>query len=497
MHDLTDIRDLILSRRTSASEVVRASLARADAVDPTLGIMLDRFDEAALAAAAATDRALASGDAVGPLAGVPVGVKAILACREAVATAQSLVYDPELFRGRDAVTVGALREAGATVLGHTTMVEHAMGRPDPVRPFPVPRNPWDPERWPGGSSSGTGIGVAAQVFPAGLGTDTAGSVRIPASMCGITGLKTTHGLLSVGGCLPAAPTLDIVGPMARSSRDLRLMMEVLSPGFGTQAQPLAHRIGVVRSLLDPERGVAPLVAERVGDALSVLESEGFTLEEVELPEFDELVRLTMTVMIHEVFLEHERTLRTRWNDYGRSFRRLAVMGALVSADVYQGALLRAAELRAALTERFAAFDAVAMPTWPTGALSYFANGGTPADQTNVTAAWNAVGFPAISLPAGLAEEGMPVGLQLVGIPGADATLVALGECLQRATRWHLATPPEAALHTVAPAIPDPDAGVDGAVGDAGPAVQALRAQGFPLDDVDAVVVAQTSRMLVG
>jgi len=494
--DLTELRDLIQARELSATDIVRDALARADALDPQLGIMLGRFDEAAMAAAAAVDRATASGEALGPLAGVPLGVKAILACREAVPSAQSLVHDPTFWPGRDAPAVQSLRAAGGVIVGHTTMVEHAMGRPDPARPFPIPRNPWDLQRWPGGSSSGTAIGIAARLFPGGLGTDTAGSVRIPAAMCGVTALKPTHGTLPIAGCLPAAASLDVVGPMARSSRDLRLLMRVLSPGFGSDEHPSQGRIGVVDGLMTSQRGVGAEVGARMRSALDVFAHAGYALESIELAEFDELVALTMTIMVREVSVVHEANLIARWGDYGRSFRRLAVLGALIPDERYRQARARAAQLRSLLTERFARFDAVAMPTWPTGALSYFSNGGTPADQTNFTAAWNAVGFPAVSLPVGCDSEQMPVAIQLVGVPGADAALVALGEQLQHATDWHLQAPADALLRTAGEPIPDPDAAVVADESEA-PVVRALRAQGFTLDDIDAAVVAQASRMFLG
>ena len=495
MFDLTDIRDRVLRREVSATEVVRDALTRTDALDSTLGAMLQRFDDTAVAAAADIDRAIDAGDTVGPLAGVSLGIKAILACREAVPSSQSLVHDPRWWKGRDAPVVKALRDAGAIIMGHTTMVEHAMGRPDPARPFPIPRNPWDVERWPGGSSSGTGIGVAAQLFLGGLGTDTAGSVRIPSAMCGITGLQTSRGLLSSDGCLPAAPSLDVIGPMARSSRDLRLLMQVLAPGFGSASTTPRRRIAVADGLMTPDRGVSPHVADRMWDALSVLEQAGYTIESVDLPEFDELVALTMTIMVREEFMLHERTLLTRWHEYGRPFRRAAVMGALLPPERYERARSRAAELRGVLASRFAAFDAVATPTWPTGALPYFDNGSMPADQTNFTAAWNAIGFPALSLPAGLDEHGMPIALQLVGPPGTDSALIDLGEVMQAGSGWHRQMPPLDRLPSAIPTIPDPDAGLT-VSGDHGEAVRALRSMGFAIDGADAAVITAASRLFM-
>jgi aspartyl-tRNA(Asn)/glutamyl-tRNA(Gln) amidotransferase subunit A len=311
-------------------------------------------------------------------------------------------------------------------------------------------------------------------------------------MCCITGLKTTHGVLPTRGCLPAAPSLDVIGPMARSARDLRILMDAMAPSVSARVPPLTRRIAVVDDLMVPERGVSEHVAGRMRAALTVLEDAGYLLEPLALPEFDELVSLSMTIMIAEVFKHHRDALRARWTDYGRSFRRLAVIGGILPDERYRAAVGRAAELREKLSQRFAPFDAVAMPTWPTGALSYFSNGGTPAEQTNFTAAWNAVGFPAISLPAGLAESGMPVGLQLAGVPGADMVLVTVGEDLQSRSEWHHAVPHTIGTATIDP-IPDPDAVA--VIREPGPIALALRAQGFPLDDIDASVVDQVGRLL--
>lgn len=493
--DLVELRDAIHSRQLSAEEAVKQSLALAEQVDGVLGTFIHRFDEQAVEAAREADRMIASGDNIAPLTGVPLGIKCNLATVEQVATGQSLVHDPNWYAGRDADSVAALRAAGGVMLGHTTMVEHAMGRPDPSRPFPPPHNPWDPERWPGGSSSGTGIGVASQMFTGGLGTDTAGSVRLPAALCGVTGLKTTFGLVSTNGCMPAAPSLDIIGPIARSARDCRVLMDAMLPGFSAEQEQSTGRIAVPDdSVIGEARGVSAETRARLDESLRVLADAGYELVEVEMPEFDEQIRLTLMIMVHEVFLTHRETLVRRWNDYGRSFRRLAALGALIQPQVYDTMRTRQAELRRILTERFSPFDAVATPSWPTGALPYFANGGNVPNQTNYTAAWNAVGFPAISLPIGFDEERMPVGLQLAGVPGTDARLLTLGEQLQAATDWHRQAPDVGQWKGQRPDIPDPDTGVE-PLTEPSAGVDALRQQGVPLDEIDAAVIQSSLKML--
>lgn len=234
--DLVWTRDALHDGHLRARDLLDTLLRRADRLDPTLGSFLARFDAEARAQADRHDRARAAGEALPPLSGVPLGIKAMLSTRERAADAQSLVLDPDRRVGADADAVAALRAAGAVIVGHTVSVEHAMGRPDPAMPGPIPRNPWGLDRWPGGSSSGTANGIAAGLFLGGLGTDTTGSARIPAAFCGVTGFKPSFGLVPDGGSLPAAPSMDVVGPMAISARDIRVLMSVLVPG-GEWAQP--------------------------------------------------------------------------------------------------------------------------------------------------------------------------------------------------------------------------------------------------------------------
>jgi aspartyl-tRNA(Asn)/glutamyl-tRNA(Gln) amidotransferase subunit A len=183
-------------------ELTSAVLARADAYDGEVGSYLARFDEQALAAAATADSDLAKGVDRGPLQGIPLGVKDIIAAADGPTTANSLVLDPAWGAGKDAPVVSRLKSAGAVITGKLTTMEFAIGSPDPTKPFPLPRNPWDTKTWPGGSSSGTGSGVAAGFILGGLGTDTGGSIRIPAAFCGVSGLMPTFGRVPKSGCTP-------------------------------------------------------------------------------------------------------------------------------------------------------------------------------------------------------------------------------------------------------------------------------------------------------
>lgn len=464
--NVADLAESVRSQQRTAASVVGECYRAMDRLDPLLGSLLARYDESALAAARDIDIAAARGDPLGPLAGVPIGVKDFIATREGPTTGQSMVHDPGWYRNRDAEVVRRLRDAGTVIVGKTTMVEHAAGRPDPVKPFPIPRNPWDLRYFTGGSSAGTANGIAAGLFPAGLGTDTSGSMRIPAAMCGVSGLKTTRGLLPTDGCLPASKTLDVMGPMARSAADLSILLAVMS-GSSPGAVPSAPtdlcgtRIGVPWKLLtDPDRGVGADCLESFRRAAADLQAAGAEMVEFDLPEIDRMIAATMTIMIYEMHQVHRKDLSTRWEDYGRSIRRLAAAGGLVTNDMYETAVAYGRRSATELVRRMQGLDTVATPTWPTSAPLYQADGGVPQQQLNLTAAWNATGFPALALPMGFDRSKMPVSLQLIGPPGSDPRLLEIGAVYQQNTTWHTYRPTHLDPAQPAPPVPDLDAGTD-------------------------------------
>src|SRR5579859_7957822 len=292
-------------------ELTAAVYQRADEFDARVGTYLARFDDQALGTAALADKELAAGVDRGPLHGIPVGVKDILAAREGPTTAQSLILDPAWGAGKDAPIVKRLRDAGAVITGKLTTMEFAIGMPDPTKPFPIPRNPWDLRTWPGGSSSGTGSGIAAGMFLAGIGTDTGGSIRIPAAFCGVSGLMPTFGRVPKSGCTPLGYSLDHVGPLARSAWDCAAMLGVLAgydpsdPDCADVAVPsyvdqldgslAGLRLGVVRENHFPADG-DPALPGAFEAALKALESLGATLVEVTLPLYPEMsVAMMVTV----------------------------------------------------------------------------------------------------------------------------------------------------------------------------------------------------------
>ncbi|MFB6782750.1 amidase [Streptomyces sp. NPDC056352] len=478
----------------SSRELVAAAHTDADLLDPLLGVYVTRFTEKSYAAAQAAD---ALPPAERPLLhGLPLAIKDNLAACEGPVTAQSPAHDPGWWRGEDAPAVAGLRAAGAVVLGKTTMAEYAMGRPDPAHDFPVPRNPWDPERWTGGSSTGNGAGLAAGLFLGALGSDTSGSVRLPAALCGATGLKTTYGLLPLDGCLPLSASQDVLGPMAVTARDCALLLVALLDATATDvagptpagvprareafARAEAYGLPTCRpadlaALLAAPADAADLHGVRIGvpyeladgpgvtegcraafhTALDGLRQLGAETREFALPECPGLSVVNGLTMLAEAFAAHGDRLTADWTGHGRAFRRLAAAGGLVPAHRY----LRAQQLRTRLTSALrtrmsdAGIDLIATPTWPAPARPY-TDEALPGAELNLTAAWNPTGFPALALPMGF-ESGLPLSLQLVGRPWSEPALLTAGAAYQSATIWHLrrATPDPAC--TPSP-VPDPD-----------------------------------------
>jgi aspartyl-tRNA(Asn)/glutamyl-tRNA(Gln) amidotransferase subunit A len=445
----TALRDGTLT----AVDLVQATQRRADVLDPALGVYLMRLDESALSAAAAADKELASGLDRGPLHGIPIGIKDIISTSDGPSTAQSLILRPEFADQGDALVVSRLRAAGAVIAGKVTTSEYACGMPDDSKGFPRPRNPFGLDYWTGGSSAGSGGGVAAGLFLGALGTDTGGSIRIPASWCGISGMKQTFGRVPKSGCVPLGFSFDHIGPMTRSARDAAAMLAVLAGHDESDASSVdvavPDYLGALTGSMEGLRvavDLTPLshpncdpdIAAMMLAAVAVFTDAGALVTEVTLPFARELETVTMSGLFGEAFAYHRGDLQKRWLDYGRSARRMLTTGAMITAaDYVQMQRVRRVALRA-MTGMFERFDVVINPTAvipaPTGDhLSYDRLGGTV-----LTSYWNALGYPAMSIPMGLTSGGLPAGLQLAGRPFDEATVFRAADAFQQLTTHHLA-----------------------------------------------------------
>ncbi|WP_245645390.1 amidase [Pseudonocardia acaciae] len=461
-YSVTDAARALRAGETTSAELVESAISMADRHDAALGVYLTRFDDQARRWARRADDELARGLDKGPLHGIPIAVKDVIAVADGPTTAQSLVHDPDWGAGRDAPVVARLRRAGAVITGKTTTMEFGCGIPDAAKPFPVPRNPWDPNRWAGGSSSGTANGVAAGLFPAGLGSDAAGSIRMPAAFCGITGLMPTFGLVPRSGCVPLGYTVGRVGPMARTARDCAALLAVIAgehpadpDSAGTRFHPVPPatddltglRVGVVRAEHFPA-GSDPGLAGAFDQAVGVLAAAGASVEEVTLPYWREAITVTMVSAYCEGLAYHRGDLSERWDDYFAASRGLLARGALISgADYVQAQRVRKVA-QVAIARLFERVDVVACPTAAIGApaLDQLANeAGHQDDEGSFgmirTPYWNALGNPVLAVPIGPGAAGLPLSMQLAGPAFGDATILRAGEAYQLRTGWHRDLPP--------------------------------------------------------
>ncbi|MEZ5261112.1 MAG: amidase [Acidimicrobiales bacterium] len=458
---ITEAAALLRSGALTSAALTEACFAVADRLDGELGTYISRYDETALAAAVLADEELAAGIDKGPLHGIPIGIKDIIACREGRTTGQSLVFDPAWWAGEDAPVVERLRAAGAVITGKLTTMEYACGLPDPSKGYPTPRNPWDTTTWPGGSSSGSGSGVSAGMFLGALGTDTGGSVRMPAAFCGITGMKQTYGLVPKAGCLPLGVTLDHIGPMTRSAADAAAMLAVMAgydasdpsmpPGVSGQDYPAmlsgdltGVTIGVERAHHLGRPGCDPALVEVFESAVAALGEAGATVVEVSIPYYDELALATMLCWPVEAFAFHRQWLAERWTDYGRWTRSVIGAGALLTAADYAQALKVRRIGKAALDELFTTVDLIVSPTCTAGAIGYDRLNWDNLMHTIFTPYWDAVGNPALTVPMGFTGAGLPLGLQIAGRPFEDGLVFRAGDAYQRLTAHHLQVPAMAA-----------------------------------------------------
>nr|WP_042197528.1 amidase [Kibdelosporangium sp. MJ126-NF4]CEL23027.1 Aspartyl-tRNA(Asn) amidotransferase subunit A @ Glutamyl-tRNA(Gln) amidotransferase subunit A [Kibdelosporangium sp. MJ126-NF4]CTQ90166.1 Aspartyl-tRNA(Asn) amidotransferase subunit A (EC 6.3.5.6) @ Glutamyl-tRNA(Gln) amidotransferase subunit A (EC 6.3.5.7) [Kibdelosporangium sp. MJ126-NF4] len=448
MRTVTELASALRAGEVTSVDLTEQALAAADRLDGTLGVYLARFDEQALAAARRADKELADGVDLGPLHGIPVGVKDSVSTSDGPTTAQSLVRDPHWDTGRDALVVAQLRAAGAVITGKTTLMEFGFGVPDPAKPFPIPRNPWDTRAWTGGSSSGSAGGVAAGLFAAAIGSDTGGSIRMPAAFCGITGLMPTHGLVPTSGCVPLSYSMDRVGPLARSARDCAAMLTVMA-GPRTE-QPLFDadlsglRVGAVRAGHFPD-GTDPALPGAFDRALAALADLGASIVEVSLPYLAEMATVAYVTVASEGFAYHRDDLSARWHDYFTSTRGLLALGALSSgADYVQAQRLRQVA-RSAVARLFADVDVIVSPTASIGAPLFDEFTGS-LDSAAVfplvhTLYWSTLGNPVLAVPIGFTARGLPLSCQIAGPAFGEARILRVGDAFQQDTDWHLRTPP--------------------------------------------------------
>ncbi len=473
---IAEVRDAVASGRASAVDVCHAALDRIAASDAAISAFRAVIPERALARAAALD---ARHDRASlPLLGVPVAIKDNLCTRGVATTAGSRMLDGYL-PPYDAGVVERLEAAGAIVVGKTNCDEFAMGSSTENSAYGPTRNPWALDRTPGGSSGGSAAAVAARMVPLSLGSDTGGSIRQPAALCGVVGFKPSYGRVSRYGLIAFASSLDQVGPFATSVSDAALAMDVLAghdprdstsstapvPGFARAIEESdgslqGVRIGVPRALVTD--GVDPDVLKAFDEALEVARSRGAAVREVQLPYSPQAIPVYYIVATAEASSNLARYdgvrygfrapdahnpgamyERSREGGFGREVKRRIILGTYVlSAGYYDAYYLKAQQVRTLIRRdydaAFADVDVIAMPTSPTPAFPLGERTGDPvrmylSDVFTVSA--NLAGLPAVTVPCGFAQGRLPIGLQLTGRSMDDARVLQVADAYERATSW--------------------------------------------------------------
>jgi aspartyl-tRNA(Asn)/glutamyl-tRNA(Gln) amidotransferase subunit A len=443
--------------RITCTELTEGLLARANAAQDALGAFITIAHESALAAARTADAELASGIDRGPLHGIPIGVKDIIATVDAPTTANSRVMDPAWGANRDASVMLRLRAAGAIMLGKLVLNEYAIGFPDPDTGFPIPKNPWDLARFPGGSSSGTGVAVAAGLILGGLGTDTGGSIRGPSSFCGISGIKQTFGLVSKEGCVPLGYSLDNIGPMAHTVRDCALMMQAMA-GYDPNDEccvdrPVADmvsgldgslagiRIGIPYEYFFDVPELDPEVKAAVLAAVDAMQAAGATIVDVKIPHAAVARHAQRVIMFAEAYAYHEPDLQTKPELYGKYTRQQIRQGTVFTAPDFVQANRVRGLIKAEAFAAVADVDVLITPTMPSTAPTYAGyDFESQIKQPTFTGIWNLTGMPALSICCGFSSNNLPIGMQIIGKPFGEPTVFKVGDAYQGLTDWHLAIP---------------------------------------------------------
>jgi aspartyl-tRNA(Asn)/glutamyl-tRNA(Gln) amidotransferase subunit A len=418
------------SRKLSPVEVTRQSLNRIGAHDGKLNSFITVLEKESLTEAAAAERELSEGRDRGPLHGVPIAIKDLVDMAGVPTTFASRAGSPRMPK-EDAPVIRRLREAGAVILGKTNLLEYAYGAVHPD--FGQTNNPWDPKRTSGGSSGGSAAAVAAGFCFAALGTDTGGSIRIPAAYCGIVGLKPTYGLVEIEGVQALSWSLDHVGPLARSSRDAALLLE----GFTGQRFPVAPaklsglRIGVMRHG-DVERYMQPAVQKLFDAALGRLAGAGAKISSVGIADIDLAPDAVMAIIEPEASVVHQRLIAAEPEKYGEMTRLQIEAGFAIPATAYVRAQQLQRELAGRLRKLFMEVDAVMSPSVPWVALAEdpALNDDSGAGEMLYSGLYDLVGLPALALPSGLTPEGLPASLQVATPWGEDGLALSIGAAIE-------------------------------------------------------------------
>ncbi len=484
LHELTtlELRDGIAAGKIGSVEAARAFLDRIERLDPTVGAYLAVFRESALEAAQAVDRRIAGGEKVGPLAGVPLAVKDVLCTRFGATTCGSRVLE-NFHAPYDATVIRKLLAADAVIVGKTNMDEFAMGSSTENSGFKKTVNPWDTSRVPGGSSGGSAAAVAARLCSVALGSDTGGSIRQPASFCGVVGLKPTYGRVSRYGLVAYGSSLDQVGPITQSVADAALMLQVIAGHDPCDSTSVSEEIAPVEDYLSKlnepvERlrigvasafnaGADPAVRQAIDEAIDGYRRAGAQIVELAMPHLDYAIAAYYVIATAEassnlarydgVHYGHrtkdpadyvEVYSKSREEALGKEVKRRIMLGTYaLSSGYYDAYYLKALKVRNLIRGDFVrAFERCDCMMMPVAPMTAFRIGEKTDDPLKMyladiyTVALNLAGIPGLSVPCGFDDAGMPIGLQVVGPAFSEAKLLRIARMHEARTDWHARKP---------------------------------------------------------
>jgi aspartyl-tRNA(Asn)/glutamyl-tRNA(Gln) amidotransferase subunit A len=453
---LAEASHRIASGNLSPVALTEAYLERIAAIDGQLNAYLLVLADRARAAARDAEAAIRAGRRRGPLHGIPIGLKDIYDTAQIRTTGNSRVMQDRV-PAADSTVARRLADAGTILLGKLATHEFAVGGPSFDLPWPPARNPWNRSHMPGGSSSGSGAAVAAGMCAGAMGSDTGGSIRGPAALCGLAGLKPTYGRVSRRGVLPLSWTLDHTGPMCWTSEDCALMLQAIAgydPDDPASANvPVADysadlnkglqglRIGVVRHFFEQDLEVSTDTRTAIGAAIDTLRRQGAAVEDVTLSPLADYHACGMTIMLAEAFAIHADTFRSRPMDFGEIARDRLLLGALIEGYDYVDAM----RLRRLLCEETAAalqkFDVLVTATAPGPAprIDYLPKYNLVKFPL-LTMPWDVTGSPAHAVCCGFSADGLPLSFTIVGRPFDEATTLRVGHAYEQATPWRQRRP---------------------------------------------------------
>jgi aspartyl-tRNA(Asn)/glutamyl-tRNA(Gln) amidotransferase subunit A len=468
---IAEAAELIGRKALSPVELTRALLDRAEALDPKINAYILATPELALDQARQAEREIMAGKHRGALHGIPYGAKDVFDTAGIRTTGHSKAY-ADVVPQSDATAITKLACAGAVLLGKLSTHECAHGGPSFDLPWPPARNPWDLVRFSGGSSSGSAAGVAAGLIPAALGTDTGGSIRIPAALCGTVGLKPTYGLISRYGVTPNSFTYDHAGPLTWTVEDCAIVLEALAgydendPASASVAVPdyraaltgdiRGLRIGVLRHLHEVDVPLPAVCKAALEDAYGVLRSLGAVLEDAAIRPAQDYYDVKITIAESEIYAVHEPRLRANASDFGEDFLGRTLGAVLIRASDYVQAQRERRRMLAEMEALYAKYDvliaagpapAPLLESWRT--LAFW-------QKPNLTTPFNVTGGPALMQCIGFTPEGLPLSMQVVGKPFDEATVLRVADAYERATSWRRRRPRLDGSTIVPPLPPIPE-----------------------------------------